>query len=307
MADASQGAQAKMCAEPGSAAHTFDTDSEPIDFLREDVRKHGRNIYPDGIRGTRSMPSERVRDGAYLVKGTFTVNPSPEFLDLWLPRILGASEVATDTFGLAETLPEFGLLMDRVYETFEYTDCRVSRMLLRGRSVAYGSSEPQPVEMIIEVYGKTEVTGTSYPELTLGASATDFPYIFEDTCSEIKLGGTAYECIGAEILVDNHIHPRFVNCLTATSLTPADRTVSLSLVTPATSDESALYPYGSAGSAVVKFVNGSYSCTWTMPKLSVADTSPVVRGKQEIILTLDGRAGSNAGADELVVVNDKTA
>jgi hypothetical protein len=57
--------------------------------------------------------------------------PTPVELDAWLPRILGASESA-DSFLLAETVPEFGMLFDRGAERFVYTGCKVSRAVFSG-------------------------------------------------------------------------------------------------------------------------------------------------------------------------------
>lgn len=83
MASDAQGSQARLCFEPGAAPHTFDTSSEPYDFLYEGLRKQGRIVGGRGIRGTRSRSVERTRQGAYPVGGRIAFNISPaEFLDL---------------------------------------------------------------------------------------------------------------------------------------------------------------------------------------------------------------------------------
>jgi len=303
MGQASQGAQSKMCAEPGASPHTFNVSSEPIDYLRENVRKHGRMVAPRGMRGTRSRPKERVRTGAYFVVGTFTVNPSPLFLDLWLPRILGGSEVA-DSFPLAEALPAFGLLFDRVNQRFEYTDCYVSRAMFRGRAVTPGEEEPQPIELIIEVKGKTEATGTSYPSLALGVTAADAPYIFEDAASGLTLQGSARDMMRFDLLIDNYLHARHANALAAGSITPRDRSIRMKTTNPYTTDESALYGQALAGAAgSLALTNGSYSCTFTFGVVQVPDLSPIVRGKEEIVLELDNFAHQSGATKELVVTN----
>jgi len=304
MGQASQGAQATMCAEPGGSPHTFDGSSEAIEFRHERVRKHGRLVIPHDIRGTRSRPKERVRTGAYKVIGPFSVNPSPLFLANWLPRILGAAAVG-NTFSLAETLPAFGLLINRVNETFEYTDCYVNRALFRGRASRDPEREaPQPVELVIEVVGKTEVTGTADPGLTLGVAAADAPYIFEDADSGLTLQSAARDFMAFELLIDNFLDPRFTNSLTATSITPQDRLIHLKTTHPYTSDESALYAQSLAGAAgSLVFTNGSYSCTFTFGVVQVPPVSPFVAGKREIVLDLDNSIHRSGGTDELVVTN----
>src|SRR5690242_859936 len=94
-----QGSQSRLCFEPGSSPHTFDSSSEPYDPLYETLRKRGRIVGGNTIRGTRSQSYERTRYGAYPVGGRVAFNISPHDLDNWLPRMLGANE-SSDTFAL---------------------------------------------------------------------------------------------------------------------------------------------------------------------------------------------------------------
>jgi hypothetical protein len=55
--------------------------------------------------------------------------------------------------------------------------------------------------------------------------------------------------------------------------------------------------------ATLVFTNGDYSTTFTMAGLQWADTTPVVKGKQEIPLFLDFQARMKGTDREIVVTN----
>ena len=303
MANASQGVFTKFCTEPGAAPHTFDSGSEPFEFLAENLAKHGPLFNPDGIRGTRSACFNRTRKGPYTVRGQIRMNPSPYDLAIWLPRILGAAASGT-TFALAETLPSFGCLFDRVAETFEYTDCQVDKAVFRGHASTSGASPPF-IEMTLDIVGKTEVTDTSYPAVTLDCSSLAHqPYIFSE--GVVTLSGSARNIMNFVLLIDNHLDVRFTNSITATSITPTNRTIALRTTNPYTSDETDLYDQAVAGAAgSLVFTNSTVSTTFTFAKLQVPARSPTVMGKQEIPLYLD-MISREAGTKELIVTNDST-
>ena len=85
----------------GSAA------TQEFDFNRCTVQKTATHIDPPGIRGGRSHDAEGVVDGTYTVGGAIALNPRPDDLDEWLPRIAGGTK-AVDIIALAETLPDWG-------------------------------------------------------------------------------------------------------------------------------------------------------------------------------------------------------
>lgn len=298
MADASQGAQAKLCVEPLAAPHTFDTSSEPYEFISESIQKTGTNLDTEGIRGTRSHSKERTRRGTHEVGGSITINPSPADLDLWLPRILGAAESA-DSFALAETLPVFGVLVDRVAQTFEYTDCKVNRAVFR-------SSAGGLLELELDIMAKTEATGTSYPVLTLGTAANNAPYVMSD--GVFTFVSAARKTMDIEIEIDNQLSRRFTNSVTATDITPQDRVVTIRCTNPFTSDETSLYGQAQGGvTATAVYTNGGMSTTFTFAVVQFPDLSPTVGGKTEIPLVLEGIARMSGATKELVVTHDSAA
>jgi hypothetical protein len=295
MAEASQGAQARLCMEPGAAPHTFDASSEPYEFTSESLQKRAALLEAPGIRGTRSHHVARTRPGTHEVSGAITLHPSPADLDLLLPRILGEDEVS-DVFALAETLPPFGALIDRVAQTFQYTDCRVNKATFRGAAGGL-------VELELQLVGVAEIAGTAYPSLSLDTSAKAAPYVFSD--GVLTLQSVERQMMDFELVVDNALHARFTNSQTATSVVPRDRVITLRTTNPFTSDEVDLYGQAAAGAAgTLVLTNGQMSTSFAFAALQTPDVSPVVRGKQEIPLVLEMTARMSGATRELVVTHD---
>lgn len=304
MASDSQGSQARLFVEPGSAPHTFDSSSESYEFNYESVQKHGRIVGGNGIRGTRSQPKERTRAGAYTVGGRISFTPDPAMLDLWLPRILGGSETADD-FPVAETLPAFGLLFNRVTQTFQYTDCQVARAMFHGKA-GPGDGDPDLIELVIEVMGLTEVTGTSAPSVTLSTASNAAPYVHSDaTFSFVAATRQVKEWW---VIIDNVLQPRWVNSVSATRLTPADRIVMVRTRHAYDDDHDDLYAQAVAGSSgTITLTNGNMSTLFTFATLQAPDNSPVIRGKTETDILVDARARTSTTTKEIRVTHDSTA
>jgi hypothetical protein len=296
-----QGALSRLCVEPGPSPHVFDTSSEAYEFLREDLSRTPTRIRSNGIRGTRSRASERTRPGPFQIGGSVTFNPDPAMLDLWLPRILGAPAAGT-TFAVAETLPSFGILIDRVTNTFQYKDCVVNQAVLRGRANG-GGENPEPLELVIAPLFRGYEEGTAFPAVTLPTGANSAPYIFED--GVFTVDGIAYEIKAFAMAVSNALYARRVNSLYPTALCPTDRVVQLQ----------AQVPYDAAGmvtnaaatkAATLTFTNGAMSFSISLAGLEMENPNPSVRGKTEIDVMVVGLAASVATTKEIVVTNDST-
>lgn len=295
MASASMGHQARL--SMGAAGTTIGSFTEAYEFISENVQKRLNIEETAGIRGTRSHPAERTRDGTYSVGGTIRFHATPAMLDLLLPRILGADE-STDTFALAETVPEFAVLIDRVGKRFLYDGCKVNRATFRGTAGGM-------LELDLDIIGKTEtVSATSFPSIS---APTDPPYVFHDLVA--TLVSSARKLLTWEFTIDNSLAVRFSNSQTATDISAADRIVTASWTTPYTSDEVDLYGIntGSAAAATFVFTNGGYSTTFSVAKMQVPDASPVVNSKGEIVLPQSGMAKMSSSTRELVVTHDSTA
>lgn len=277
----------------GTAVASF---TEAHEIVSESLKKTGTILDGNGLRGTRSHPSERTAEGTYTVSGQIVYDVSPAMLDLLLPRILGANASGT-TFALADTLPEFDVLIDRGPKRFVYGGCKASK----GR---FTGSAGQLLRLTVDIVGKTEtVSDTAFPSIN---APSDPPYVFWQ--GALTLVGSARSFDSFETEIDNVLSTKFYNSKTATNITPSDRIVSFKCETPFTSDEVDLYNQALLGSAAsLAFTNGNRSVTFTYGKLQFPSNSPVVAGKGEIPLTLDGIARMTSTTRELVVTNDSTA
>jgi hypothetical protein len=304
MAADAQGALTRLFCEPGAAPHTFDSSSETYEFVRESLQKQGRFVGGNGIRGTRTKPKERVRVGAYTVGGSITFNPDPAMLDLWLPRILGANE-STDVFDTAETLPAFGVLVNRVTTTFEYKDCYVARAMFHGVA-GPGDGDANLVEMTVELMAKDEATGTSAPSVSQSVASNTAPYVHSDATFSFNSATRAPR--EWWVLIDNHLQRRWVNSLTATRISARDRTVVCRIAVPYDDDAANLYTQSTAGaSGTVTLTNGNMSTLFTFGNLRYPVESPVTPGKTELELHVNMIAYSSASTPEIRITHDSTA
>lgn len=296
-----QGALSKLCVEPGSSAHVFDTNSEPYDFLYESMQKNPRIIGGHGIRGTREQSQERTQLGAYTVGGRIAMNVDKVMLDAMLPRILGAAE-ATDVFALAETLPSFGVLIDRVTNTHEYEDCVVDKAIIHGKAMS-SDGGPEMLELILEVVGKDENLGTSYPSLTLSTDGDSRPLMHHH--GVFTFASAAREVKEFWLLIDNHIQPRWVNSQIATQLCPRDRSIVFKAIVPYDSGTSGLYSsqaIAGAGGTIV-WTGPTTTTTVTFGTLQNEISSPVVRGKTEIDMSVTLYARKTGSTASISITN----
>ena len=281
-------------AAAGTAVGSY---TEAYEFRTEGLRAAREIVETSGIRGTRSMPIERTRDGTVRINGTVAFHATPAMLDLLLPRIMGSAEVS-DLFAVAETLPEFDVLIERVAKRFVYAGCKVARATFR--ATAGGA-----LELDLEITGKSEtVSATAFPAIT---APTDPPYIWSDAVCTVE--GSARVVTRWELSIDNQLNARFSNSNTATDIHTQGRVVTVSMTVPYTSDEVDLYGINSSGASGATFVltNGGRSITFTVGALAVADSSPVVGGPGEILLEMSGIAKSSGSTKELSITSDSTA
>ncbi len=294
MADAAMAMQSRMAIEPGSAPHTFDVDSEFQEFLSEQLRAHETITDTAGLRGTRPHSAERSRITRVQEGGRLVLPVSPLRLDDWLPRILGGVE-QVDVFAPDETLPSFGVLLDRVSQTFLYRDCKINRAIFRGQSGGL-------LELELDVIGASETVGVSFPAIEQDLTPANDPLVFSD--GVFSVGGVDREVLSFEITIENFLRSRFANSTTVTNVSPADRRVTCRLRTPFSADELDLYGTLSGGAqTTITFTNGSSSTAFGLPALQVESSSPVVDSRDEIVLELQGTARKLGTAAELTVTN----
>lgn len=299
------GAQSKLLV---STSTTFNASSERYAFIYETIQKQGRIVGPRGITGTRSQPAERTKLGQYKVGGRLAMDTSPLDLDKWLPRILGAAE-DDDVFAVAETLPAFYTLINKVSAVFRYDSCYINRAVFRGEADPEG--EGSIIEFLLDIMAKDETLGVTWPdpEPALGVAAANAPYILHE--GVLTIDSVAYPIRDFVLALDNHMEPRWVNSITATEICPQSRTVILRTTNPFTATEYAdLYNNTDARSGVaadLTFTNGDFSTEFALAGLQWADTTPVVKGKFEIPLYLDFAARMKSTDREIVVTNVSVA
>ena len=278
-------------------AGTTNPVANQFEFLSCDFGKRGSLVESPGMRGTRSHYAESVNDGPYTVGGTLVMEPRPDELDLWLPFILGKAAVG-DTFALAETIPDWYAVLDKVAAIYLYSGMKVNQAI-------FESAAGQNLKMSLACEGKTEGT-TTFPDISATLSERQ-PYIHHECV--LTLDGDSVEVKNVRLTVDNAlILDRFNNSQTRTELPEGDRIITLTCENPFTSYELDLYDLAIAGIAgTLVYTNGDRSLTFTMPNLKAPAQGPAVGARNtEIPLTLNFTAFKSGSDDELTVTNDST-
>ena len=303
----SNGSQSKLLVD---AALPFDASSERFDFIYESIKKSGRIVGERGITGTRSNHVERTRIAPYKVGGQLAMDMCTLDLDKWLPRILGAAE-SSNSFTLAETLPTFYMLIDKVGGIYRYDGCVVDKVLINAEADPDG--EGSLVTVLLTILAKTEedeAGGITWPasEPSLAVTANRTPFIMHE--GVFTVGGVAYQFKDFALLIDNNVKPRWVNSISATELCPADRYVVLRTTHPFTSTErdafiaSTKQATAAAGvSSSLVFTNSTYVTTFTLAGLQWQGETPTVPGKVEIDCPIEFVARMKSTDREIVVTN----
>ncbi len=199
------------------------------------------------------------------------------------------------TYPLADTVPSRYMVTDRVTKVFIYDHVLVDTATLT-------ASEGKPLDLALGLVGKGEDFGNAgtFPALTIDAA--DGPFIFSDCV--LTVGGTPYNAKSIKLELLNHIdRTRFFNSTTLSSTTNAmDREVKVSLSLPY-GDAVALFGSGDAGAGVAvvaTFTNGSAVLTLTMSYVDFGKDSPSVKGRQEILLPINGVCYASGTNKELI-------
>lgn len=277
-----------------------------MDIADEDLALDQESLNGNGIRGTRSHTVERVRAGLQRVGGPVRSMPSAaDYHKLW-PCVLGAAGALVSgtnyRYNLAETVPARYVTVDRHAKVFTYATCGVNTFTLR-------ATQGQMAEVELGLIGATETVGNAGTFPAVYPDVTTNPFVLTD-CA-MTVGGTTVTPQSFELTVNNDIDPdRFFNSLTLTALAVRDREVTFKTVLPY-GDFTALYNLGAAtGVAVLCTLTiGSITMIISMQKVVFPPRSPTVPGRQEVMMTLQGRAyrfgtQTDATKDEIIVLLD---
>ncbi len=305
---------ASMGAQSKTGIGTTNTVTVGYEVMSNTLARHASHIASAGIRGTRQHTAERVAVGPYTISGSTVHNPTPLELDGLLPFIMGGSKDAnTNIIAFAETLPDAYIAVNKIAVHNStawvlYNNCKAARATFRGAT-------GQPLEVSIDWEGLTETLDLAAPTLTY---KTDGIYVVSQ--GVFTLGGTAYPVNEFELTIDNGaVTDRFYNLSThARSDIPlTDHVVTFRTNIPWSSTDSqstvAVYDETDANiagqAATLVFSGTSIALTFSMPLLQLVASSPVVNGRGEITLPLQGQARAKTvatAADTLTITNDST-
>lgn len=309
----SQGVFSQILFEPGASPHTFDANSEIYEYHNHNIRKEGRIIGGNGIRGTRSRFKLRHREGVSWFHGSIHMYISPADFVTLLPKMIGDS-VSGTTFSLAEDIPYFGILEKLDYNTMQIKDCKIDEWVLRSRAPAWmEEGEPDMLYLSLKIFGSDRTKGTTWPATppTFGTNAANEPYVISDCDAGVTILGSVRAIEEFVLAGKNFLEPKVVNSLLPHSIMPTDRKISFTVRVPwnsANNDLDGQNPDGAAGS--IAFTNGSVSTTFNFANMHTPERGPTPeRGKHQISLVLESICTATGTADnqrELQIINDST-
>lgn len=270
--------------------------SEPFEYVSNTVGKRAEIVRRNGLRGTREMIAEDAKDGTYTVSGDLTLEPTPEDLAIWLPRVLGAAANGT-SYALAETLPTFNLAEDKVAKVMTWAGCKVDRAVIRAQKGGL-------LTVVLSIEGLTEAVGNAgtFPALTITYSR---PYIMHEIV--LTLNSTAREVESFELTINNNLtKDRHLNSQTRVNLPEGERQITLQTVVPYSPNNTDLYDLGAAGASTNTIVctSGNYSTTFTFGKLQAPTEAPATQPPNEIMETFTWTACKTSTTASLVVTHD---
>ena len=267
------------------------TVSNRLDFESEDFGIQENLINLNGLRGTRSRDISRLRPNTRIAQGSINLQPTANEWANLLQWIFGGTPTGsgTVTYPLSDTLITQYLSIDRVSKVFTYSNVAVDR-------ATFSATEGGPLQLRLDLIGTDETIGASgsFPSLSLDTATN--PFLFFDLA--LTIGATQqYYCKNFELTINNFLDKtRFYNNQTLTAIYPEDREITFK-TNLAYGAAVALYNAGSGGVAMnATFTYGVQVLSMTAGTLAFPRKPPVISGKQEIMLPIDGylmKSGSN--------------
>lgn len=298
-----QGAFGRIAIRSGTSPYTWASGTR-LRYFRESIRYVGVIDVPDTINGTLQENSERARRGPGVYAGIVTFPVNPADMVTLLPLFMGGSPTGT-SFPYAETVPTFGILIDKITDVFEYPNGVVNRILIHGKQTMPGQQQPNWLTMAVEMLFKDEVTGVEFPDLAYGTTAGYTDFVFED--SALTVLGSARKPKEFSLLIHRHQWARYVNSVKPTTFCPSRFSAILNARFPYDDDHDDLHNQALAGAAgSLAFTNGTISTTFNFGNLQAPPKTPDTPGKTEIDIDLTLVARKLGSTDAVAVVNDST-
>jgi hypothetical protein len=280
----------------------FDTSSIPIEIiLPESLKETAEIIETNGMSGTVEHNMERTREGLIRVSGSIKLACSRIVLDALLPYICGTAEAA-NVFALADTIPEFYLMIDRIDKVFTYAGCRIAKATFSG-------SKGDFLYLDLDIEAESSVVGNAgtFPSLS---KVTEKPYLFADGALTLQSSERTFN--NFSLTIENKLNTeRFGNNLTRYDIPMIDRVITLATDVPWNSDNTDLIDQdldGAAGSLV--FTHGRTSgdvLTFDMAAIQYANVDPTLTGKDVIDYPLQGMVRSSGSTKPLIITNAHSA
>lgn len=299
------GSAGKLAVEDsGDSPRTFNNASERYDFLYETMTQKQRRVGNRTIKGDLSNWEERNVEGASFCSGVIAFNANAAWFNNWMPRIIGTTTDGNNGDGdpiyVPDTsLPSFDLLIYKEAKTFHFYDCYVNRCLIRGES-APSEEEPEVIDVVVQLIAKQRVTTTTWPnpEPVIPTSESARPFVMGH--STLTVGGTDYPFDKFTLSIDHNLITKFRNSLTLSCIRPGMRSVRLQTNNPfLTASFDALHnTLSSPPTGLLKLIRGGSYAEFTFAALDNLGEDPSIRGKSEIIHSLDFQALRDASDDE---------
>ncbi len=280
------------------SALPFDANSIPIEIiLPESLKETAEIIETNGMTGTTDHNKERTREGLKRVSGSIKIACSRLALDALLPYICGTPE-ASDVFALADTIPDFYLMIDRGAKVFTYSGCRIAKATFSG-------AKGDLLFLDLEIEAETETIGNAgtFSPLT---NPTEKPFLMADGVLTLQGSSRVFEKFS--LTIENKLNTElFGNNLNRYDIPLIDRIITLQTDHPWDTDNTDLVKQaldGAAGSLV--FTNAEVPTdvlTFNMAAIQYANISPSIEGKDVINLPLTGMVRSSGATKSLTITN----
>lgn len=277
-----------------------------LDFRSEGLRMRQDSVNGNGTRGTFSHTVERVRAGLKKIEGPLSLQPNAaDYHQLW-PWILGAAgSVISGTqysYPLGNATTGKFVQIDRIGKVFTYSGVAVNGFRLAAEQGAL-------VDLELDLVAIDETVGNAGTFPAIYADVTTAPFILSDLT--LSVNSTTVTAKNFEVSGEFDIDKdRFFNSNTLSATLKRDRNIMFKTNLPY-GDFVALYNTGAANGVAVlaTLTNGSVEMVLSMQKVVFAPMSPVVEGRVEVMLPLEGRAyrhgtQTDATKNELIVTLD---
>jgi hypothetical protein len=259
-----------------------------LDFKSDSLRLRQESVNGNGVRGTLSHHHARVRAGLKRISGGLGFQPNSKDFATLLPWILlGSTSNVSGTnnwIKLGNAAVARYVTIDRHAKVFTYTTTGVN-------SARFTADQGMLLNVDLDCLAATETVANAGTFPSLEADVTTNPFILSDLSLSIN-GTGSVTAKRFELEINNYLDPdRFFNSLTLSALVALDRMVVFRTQVPY-GDWTSFYDMGAGtGVAVVAtFTNGTSVLKFTMPKVIFPPVAPVVEGRSEVMLDLEGRA-----------------